>query len=143
MAGESVEGIKGWLLVYIIGSIPVLMFYAAGLSGWVFDYPLGLFIALFLLLAIPLLLILLKSLKAPQRNIAMLWVASTLITLRIIYGVLFQRIQEGEPSLSGEELLGAMPILLGIVTFSLGWAIIWTKYFQKSARVRNTFGKRH
>jgi uncharacterized protein with PQ loop repeat len=143
MAGESVEGIRGWLLVYIIGSIPVLMFYAAGLSGWFFDYPLVLFLVIFLLLAIPLLVILLKSPKAPQWNIAMLWIASILITLRIIYGVLFQRVQEGLPPLSGEELLGAMPTLLGIVTFSLGWAIIWTKYFKKSVRVRNTFGKRH
>ena len=134
MAGESVEGIKGWLLVYIIGSIPVLMFYSAGLSGWFFDYPLALFIAFFLLLAIPLVLIVLKSPKAPQWNIAMVWVASILITLRIIYGVLFQGIQEGRPQLSGEELLGAIPLLLGIMIFSFGWAIIWTKYFNKSVR---------
>ena len=137
------EGIKGWLLVYIIGSIPVLLFYAAGLSGWFFEYPLVLVLAIFLLLAIPLLLILLKSPKAPQWNIAMLWIASILITLRIIYGVLFQRLQEGQPPFSGEELLGAMPILLGIVTFSLGWATIWTMYFKRSVRVRNTLGKRH
>ena len=71
--------IKGWSVVYIVCSIPVLMFYAAGLSGWFFDYPLGLFVAIFLLLAIPLLLILLKSPRAPQWNIAMVWVASILI----------------------------------------------------------------
>lgn len=140
MEGNSVNGIKGWLVFYIVGSIPVLMFYAAGLSGWFFDYPLVLFIAIFLLLAIPLLLILLKYPKAPQWNIAMLWVAAILITLRIIYGVLFTGVQEGRPPLSGEELLGAIPIFLGIVTFSLGWAIIWTKYFKKSECVRNTFG---
>lgn len=143
MAGNSVKGIKGWLVVYIVGSIPVLMFYAAGLSGWFFDYPLGLLIAIFLLLAIPLLLILLKSPKAPQWNIAMLWIASILITLRIVFGVLFTRVQEGLPPLSGEELLVAIPTLLGIVIFSLGWATIWTEYFKKSVRVRNTFGKRH
>ena len=61
----------------------------------------------------------------------MLWTASILITLRILYGVLFQRIQEGQPPLSSEELLGAMPALLGIVAFSLGWAIIWTKYLKR------------
>ncbi len=143
MAGESVEGINGWLLVYIIGSIPVLLFFAAGLSGWFFEYPIGLWLAIFLLLASPLLLILLKFSEAPQWNIAALWIASILITVRIIYGVLFQGIQEGRPPLSSEELLGAMPTLLGIVIFSLGWATTWTKYFKKSVRVRNTFGKRH
>ena len=140
MAGENVEGIKGWLLVYIIGSIPVLMFYSAGLSG-VFGYPLVLALVIFLLLAIPLLLILLKSPKAPQWNVAMLWIAAILLTLRIVSGLLFQ--EEGQPPLSRERLLGAMPTLLGIVTFSLGWTIIWTKYFKKSVLVRNTFGKRH
>ena len=131
MEGNSVKGMTGWLVVYIVCSIPVLMFYAAGLSGWFFDYPLGLFIAILLLLAIPLLLILLKSPNALQWNIAMLWVASILIALRIIYGVLFQSIQEGRPRVSGEELLAAMPILLGIVVFSLGWAMVWTRYLKK------------
>ena len=131
MAGNTVNGIKGWSLVYILGSIPVLLFHAAGLSGWFFDYPIALFLVIFLLLAIPLLLLLVKSPKAPQWNIAMLWTASSLITLRILYGVLSQRIQEGQPPLNGEELLGAMPTLLGIVAFSVGWAIIWTKYFKR------------
>ena len=62
MAGESVEGIKGWLLVYIIGSIPVLLYYSAGLSGWFFEYPIVLFLAIFFLLASPLVLILLNPL---------------------------------------------------------------------------------
>ncbi len=141
MAGAVVEGIKGWLLVYIIGSIPVLMFYSGGLSGWFFEYPIVLVLVIFLLLAIPLLLILLKSPKAPQWNIAMLWIAAILLTLRIVGGLLFQ--EEGQPPLSRERLLEAMPTLLGIVIFSLGWTIIWTKYFKKSVRVRNTFGKRH
>ena len=131
MAGNGVKAIRGWLLVYIIGSIPVLLFHAAGLSGWFFDYPLVLFLAIFILLAIPLLLLLVKSPKAPQWNIAMLWTASILITLRIVYGLLFQRVQEGQPPLSSEELLGAMPTLLGIVAFSLGWATVWTKYFKR------------
>ncbi len=147
---KGVEGINGWLLVYIIGSIPVLLFYAAGLSGWFFEYPLVLVLVIFLLLAIPLLLILLKSPKAPRWNIAMLWIGSILITLRIVSGIFFQRVIDGLPPLSGEELvashnrlLDALPLLLGIVIFSIVWATIWTKYFKKSLRVRNTFGKRH
>ena len=111
MEGASVEGIRGWLLVYIIGSIPVLLFVSAGLSGW-FNYPLGLVLAIFLLLASPLVLILLKSAGAPQWNIAALWIASLLLTARIIYGVLFQRIRDGLPRLTSEELLEALPILL-------------------------------
>jgi len=140
LARKNIEGIKGWLLVYLIGSFPVLMFYSAGLSG-VFGYPLNLLIVIFILLAIPLLLIILKSPKAPQWNIAMLWIAAILLTLRIIGGLLFH--EEGLPPLSQERLLEAMPMLLGIEIFSLGWTIIWTKYFKKSVRVRNTFGKRH
>ena len=132
MQGKSSNGMNGWLLVYIIVSIPVLMFYAAGLSGWFFDYPLVLFVAIFLLLAIPLALILLKSPKAPRWNIAMLWIATILLTLRITYGILFQRVQDGLPRLSREELLDAMPTLLAIEIFTLVWAIIWTKYFRKS-----------
>lgn len=139
MAKDNVQGIGGWLLVYVVGSIPVILFYSAGLSGWFFDYPVLLMAVIFLVLASPLLLIPLKSPGAPRWNIAALWAASILITLRILYGVLFQRVIEGEPRLSSEELLAALPILLGIVIFSLGWAVVWTKYLKESLRVRNTF----
>lgn len=132
-------GLKGWLLVYIIGSIPVLLFYSAGLAGWFFDYPLLLMLAIFLLLSIPLWLLLLKSPKAPRWNISMLWISSILIIVRIVSGVLFQRDIDGLPQWSGENLvashnrlLDALPILIGIVIFSVGWAIIWTKYFKKT-----------
>jgi hypothetical protein len=132
MTVKSLKGTKGWLAVYVVGSIPVLLFYAAGLSGWFFDYPLGLFVTIFLVLAVPLLLILLKTAKAPQWNIAMVWAASLLITLRIVDGVLFQASRDGRPRLGGEELLAAAPTLLGITVFSLGWAMVWTKYLKKS-----------
>ena len=140
MGEENVEGIQGWLLVYLIGSIPVLLFFSAGLSGWFFEYPIGLWVAILLLLASPLVLVLLKCSAAPQWNIAGLWIASILIPVRIMYGLLFQRMQEGLPPLTREEL-GALPMLLGIVIFALGWATVWTKYFQESVRVRNTFGQ--
>ena len=130
MGEENVEGIQGWLLVYLIGSIPVLLFFSAGLSGWFFEYPIGLWVAILLLLASPLVLVLLKCSAAPQWNIAGLWIASILITVRIMYGLLFQRMQEGLP-----------PLTMGIVIFALGWATVWTKYFQESVRVRNTFGQ--
>ena len=43
-----------------------------------------------------------------------------------------QAAREGRPRLSGEELLAAVPTFLGIVVFSLGWAMAWTKYLKKS-----------
>ena len=141
MRAEGVAGIRGWLLAYLVCSIPVLLFYSAGLSGWFFDYPIGLWLGIFLVLASPLVLILSRSPAAPRWNIAALWITSILITVRIVHGVLFQRLREGRPQLASEELLAALPLLLGIVIFSLGWATAWTKYFTTSVRVSNTFGK--
>ena len=54
MERDGVKGIKGWLLVYLIGSIPLLMVYSMGLSGWFFDYPAVLMVTIFVLLAVPL-----------------------------------------------------------------------------------------
>ena len=139
MEGKRLEGKNGWLLVYFICSIPLLMVYSMGLSGWFFDYPFVLMLVIFLLLAIPLLLILLKSPKAPQWNIAMLWIVAVLMTLRSLSVFLFPMASEGQPPLSSEELPVVILTLLGIVSLSLGWAMIWTKYFKDSVRVRNTF----
>ncbi len=139
MESDSIEGIKGWLLVYFTGSIPLLMVYSMGLSGWFFDYPFVLIAVIFLLLAVPLLLILLKSPKAPQWNIAALWIIVVLMTLRSLSVFLFPMASEGQPPMSSEELPMIVAILSGIVTFALGWAIVWTKYFKESVRVRNTF----
>ena len=130
------EGIKGWLLVYLICSIPLLMVYSMGLSGWFFDYPFVLMVVIFLLLAVPLMLILLKSPKAPRWNIAVLWIIVVLMTLRSIS--VFLMPVSGE-EMSREELLVVAVTLSGIVSLSLGWAIVWTKYFKESVRVRNTF----
>ena len=53
------RGVRGWLLVYLIGSIPLLMVYLIGLPGLFFDYPIGLLVVIFLVFAVPLALILL------------------------------------------------------------------------------------
>ena len=136
MEQDSVEGIRGWLSVYLICSIPLLMVYSMGLSGWFFDYPFVLMVVIFLLLAVPLLLVLLKSPKAPRWNIALLWIVAVLMTLRSISVVLMP--VSGE-EMSREELLVVVVTLSAIVSVSLGWAIVWTKYFKESVRVRNTF----
>lgn len=139
MARHSAEGIKGWLLVYLIGSIPPMMVYAMGLSGWFFEYPLGLMVVIFLLLAIPLLLVLLKSPRAPRWNIAVLWIMVVLMALRSVTVFVFPMASEGQPPMSSAELPAVIAALSGIVAFSLGWAIVWTRYFRGSVRVSNTF----
>jgi len=35
------EGVGGWLLVYLVGSVPLTLFYAAGLAGRFSEYHLG------------------------------------------------------------------------------------------------------
>jgi len=129
------KGIKGWLLVYLIGSIPLLTMYSMGLSGWFFEYPFILMVTIFLVLAIPLWLIILKSPKAPQWNISMWWTVVVLMTLRSISVFL----EPGGKEMNIMEMLSVALTLLVIVSISLVWAIIWTKYFKKSIRVRNTF----
>ena len=130
------EGIKGWLLVYVSGSIPLLMVYAMGLSGWFFEYPIVLMVTIFLLLASPLLLILLRHPKAPLWNIAVLWILVILMALRSISVFLLP--VSGE-EMSSEELPVVVMMLSGIVSISIGWALVWTMYFRESMRVRNTF----
>ena len=35
----NAKGVGGWLLLYLIASIPLMFLYAAGLSGLFSDYP--------------------------------------------------------------------------------------------------------
>lgn len=139
MEGNNEEGIGGWIVVYIIGSIPLLTVYSMGLAGWFFEYPVGLMLAIFILLAVPLLLVLRKSRKAPRWNIAALWIMAALMILRSISVILFPTTGEGASPLRGDELLAVARPLGVIVAVSLGWAMVWTQYFRNSARVRNTF----
>ena len=136
MERDMTEGIRGWLLVYLVGSILLLMLYSMGLAGWFFDYPVVLMIAIFLILALPLLLILLKRPIAPLWNIAELWIIVILMALRSTS--VFLMPVSGE-EMSSEEIPLVVLTLLGIVSVSVGWALTWTKYFRISVRVRNTF----
>ncbi|WP_419163994.1 hypothetical protein [Candidatus Palauibacter sp.] len=137
--GSTPVGPGGWLLVYLCGSIPFLLFHSAGLSGWFLDYALWLLVAIFLLLASPLVLILLKSPRAPRWNIVALWVVALQITLRAA-AVPFNLETDGAAQRRNpEEWAAAIAILAVIVVGSLAWATIWTVYFQRSLRVRNTF----
>ena len=140
--GSTPVGVGGWLLVYLYGSIPFLLFHSAGLSGWFLDYPLWLLGAIFLLLASPLALILLKSPRAPRWNVVTLWVVALLITLRAA-AVPFNLETDGAAQgRTPGEWAAAIAILAVIVIASLAWATVWTAYFRRSLRVRNTFAPR-
>lgn len=136
MEHQRQAGAKGWLLVYVVGSIPLFVIYSVGLAGWFFDYPAALIAVIFLLLSAPLLLILRRSPQAPKWNITLLWLVAALMTLRAISVFLFPG---GEGQMSPEELPGVALTLLGIVSVSVSWAAIWTQYFRTSTRVSNTF----
>ena len=62
----------------------------------------------------------------------MLRTASILLMVRLVSALLFQRRLEGRPTISTAELLDALPILLGIVTFSVAWTMIWTRFFKQA-----------
>ena len=113
------DGIKGWLLVYLIGSVPVLALYAAGLSGWFFNYPMGLFVGILLLLAVPLVLLVLKVSSAPQWNIVGLWVGAGPISVRVLHGVLL-----ADPARLTKS---AVLIMSVIVSIAISWAVVTSR----------------
>ena len=123
------EGISGWLLVYLIGSVPVTLFYAAGVAGRFFDYHVGGVAGVFLVLATPLLLVALRHASAPAWNIASLWVGAGSISLIVILGAL-----SADGVRRGEVLMN----VVAIVCFSMAWAAVWTTYFLTSERVART-----
>ena len=129
------KGITGWLWVYLIGSIPILMIYSMALSGWFFEYPFILMVCIFITLASPLVLIITKSSQAPRWNIFMWRTVVVLMTLRSISIFL----EPGGKEMSLNEMLSLSLTLLFILSISLVWTILWTKYFNKSIRVKNTF----
>ena len=58
-----------------------------------------------------------------------------LMTLRSISVFL----EPGGKEMSINAMLSLSLTLLFIVSISLAWTILWTKYFNKSVRVKNTF----
>ena len=124
------EGIGGWLLVYLIGSVPVALFNAAGLAGRFFDYHPGVLAGIFLLLAAPLALLVSRSASAPGWNVAALWVGATSTSLIVLHGAIFA---------DRARLKEVAPLVAVIVLLSVAWAAIWTAYFLRSERVARTF----
>ena len=131
LGGSSKRTLNRWELFYLCFSVPIFFFYAVGLSGWILDYPVWLIIPVFLIFVIPLLLLVRGSLVAIKWNIRVLYGASILLLIRILYGVFLHRHFEGLPPLNKEERLAAMPILIGISVFIVIWGFIWIRYFKK------------
>ncbi len=120
----------GWLLVYLVGTSALMFFYSVGLSGWILDYPPALFIGIFVVLAVPLAMLVMKVPSAPTWNIAVLWAGVGLISVRILYGVVLM-----DRALQTHEAL----TMATIVTVGCAWAIAWTWYFLASERVARMF----
>ncbi len=129
------NNIRGWILVYLIGSIPILMIYSMALSGWFFEYPFILMVSIFLVLSLPLLLIIIKYPKAPWWNKFMWRSVVILMTLRSISIFL----EPNANKMTLDEIINLSLTLLSIVSISVIWLIVWTKYFNNSIRVKNTF----
>ena len=125
------QDIQGWLLVYAVGSLPVLFFYSAGLAGWVYDYPIPLLLSIFIAFLAPVVLLLLRMPSAPQWNIALVWSGAALLTSRIIHGIV-----QGDIPIERN----AATMLVSFVAFAIAWAGVWTAYFLKSERVARVFG---
>ena len=64
----------------------VFAFYSAGLSGWVYDYPLALFGGILVALCVPLAMLLFKIPTAPLWNMVALWLGGGLMILRVGHG---------------------------------------------------------
>ena len=129
------NNIRGWILVYLIGSIPILMIYSMALSGWFFEYPFILMVSIFLVLSLPLLLIIIKYPKALWWNKFMWRSVVILMTLRSISIFL----EPNANKMTLDEIINLSLSLLSIVSISVIWLIVWTKYFNNSIRVKNTF----
>lgn len=122
---EKLVGIKGWLLLIVIGLFLEIIVYLAGILDFFFfklNIYFGLiYLILFCLLIKTLILILQKKKKAIMWAIVMLWVP-------YIFGLVIftlEYMQFGQTNYNA------------IVGMLIG-NIIWTLYFKKSERVKNT-----
>lgn len=119
-----------WLYLYVLGTLPLALFFAAGLSGWFFDYPPTLMAVLFLLFAAPTVCLFFKLPAAPMLNIAGTWTGVLLLTARIIWGTKTGDIPQ-DP--------GMLMMLTGFAVGPAIWAAIWTVYFSRSTRIAETY----
>ena len=125
------QDFPGWMYIYALGSIPVMLFYAAGLSGWFYDYPMPLFVSLTVIFLIPVALLFLKLPNAPVWNVALVWTTAVLLTTRIMHGIV-----QGDIPIERTEVT----MLVSFVAFAVAWAGVWTAYFLKSTRVAALYG---
>ena len=126
------DHLNGWLVLYLIGSLPVLAFHSAGLAGWFFDYPMPLFLGILITLTIPLWLLLFNVAQAPAWNIAGLWTGALLLVARVAWGWFYADADR----LTSDAVL----TLAGSGVGAIAWATLWTAFFMRSEHVARTFG---
>ena len=122
-----------WLWAYFMGSVPLAVFYAAGLSGWFYDYPRPLFASLCLIFLMPLALLVLKVPFAPLVNIIGLWAGAILLTVRIGHGLCKGGDIPSDPR--------HLTLLGSFIVTCFAWAVIWTLYLKASSAVAAAFGR--
>ncbi len=133
---EKLQGIKGWLLLYTVLLVLVIIMAAEVIAfqGWVFfglDLKGQMFIYFQIitlaLYCISLFAILNKLKNAPKWTIISLWFGS-IAAIAISIGL----------PLIYETEIGSMETVRTLL-LSITAPIIWTLYFLKSKRVKNTF----
>ena len=126
------DHLNGWLVLYLIGSLPVLAFHGAGLAGWFFDYPMPLFLDILITLTIPLWLLLFNVAEALAWNIAGLWTGALLLFARVAWGWFYADADR----LTSDAVL----TLAGSGVGAIAWATLWAAFFMLSEQVARTFG---
>lgn len=121
------------LWIYCLCTIPLAAFYAAGLSGWFYDYPRPLFAGLFVLFVLPLAMLVFKTPHAVVTNVVWLWVGASLLTIRIGHGLYMGGDIPSDPRI--------IAMLVGYILVGFAWAVGWTIYFNTSSVVAATFGR--
>lgn len=119
------------LWIYCLCSIPLAGFYAAGLSGWFYDYPRPLLVTLFALFLVPLGMLVFKAPHAVLANVIWLWAGATLLMIRIGHGLYMGGDIRSDPMI--------VTMLVGYILVGYVWAMGWTIYFNKSLAIATAF----
>lgn len=143
----GLKGSMGWLLIFNIQSIfNSLFFFAHGLQGTPLETPYNIVGFLVIVLTIyTLYLIICKqnSSESPKRIIKLIWLKSPIPTLilyiiNIVYLQSILRYTLNETPYQVVLDVYITPAIQGVIP-SIVFAYIWTLYFKKSERVKNTF----
>lgn len=137
---KALKGIGGWLLFFVIwigigvvySPIDMVSSYTSPLFDVNVVWILASVISWLLSLSV-FILIFTKKIWVPKYIITIIWI-QFFLSLKSLSGISFN------PTLLAETMAVLIGIIIGLV-FVLVLAIVWTLYFVKSQRVKNTFVK--